>query len=304
MNPPNDGGNTISDLEAEFTPMNQSTIDVGEEDFEAAVLDRSTEVPVLVDFWAPWCGPCRVLGPVLEKLASEYAGEFLLAKVNVDENPTLAGALGIQSIPAVKLFRDGQIASEFTGALPEPMVREFLSKFLPSAADKQAQEAVQLEHEGKISEAKNLYESVLKSEPNNARALLGLGRVLANEGNVSQALEQLDKVPIVADERKEADRLIARLKLQQGGAQDASALRAKLQSNPDDLGTRFELAQALAGMEKYEEALSEFLTIIKTDRGFRDDGARKAMIQIFEVLGPENPLTDKFRAELARVLFS
>jgi len=184
------------------------------------------------------------------------------------------------------------------------MVREFLLKFLPSPSDKRAQEALKLEQEDKISEAKGLYETALKSEPNHPKALLGLGRLLMNEGAHSAALEQLDKIPIVADERKEADRLIARLRLQEGGAQDESALRAKLKSHPDDLETRYELAQALAAMERYEEALREFLVIIRRDRAFKDDGARKAMIQIFEVLGSENPLTDKFRSKLAKVLFS
>lgn len=283
--------------------MNPWTIDVSEAEFETAVLDRSLEVPVLVDFWAPWCGPCRVLGPVLEKLAEEHAGAFVLAKLNVDEAPTLAGALGIQGIPAVKLFRDGDIASEFTGALPEAAVREFLTRFLPSAADKQTQEAVALEQEGKSAEAKAIYREILDSNPGHAGALLGLGRVLLNEGDPQAALTHLEKISLVADERKEADRLIARINLQQGGAQDEASLRAKIEAEPNNPAARFELAQALAAMEKYEEALAEFLTIVKADRGFQDDAARKAMIQIFEVLGSDHPLTDRFRSELASVLF-
>ncbi|MGE5215387.1 MAG: thioredoxin [Chloroflexota bacterium] len=284
--------------------MNQWTIDVSEENFEAEVLQRSVQVPVLVDFWAEWCGPCKALSPVLEKLAEEFAGEFILAKINVDENPNLAGAFGVQGIPAVKLVKDGQLASEFTGALPEPMVREFLAKFLPTAADKQALEAQALEEEGKNSEAKALYLSIIESDPNHPSALLGLGRVAMNEGDADSAREYLDKISIIADERKEADRLIARLNLQNGAAENLTSLRERVKSEPDNIAAKFELAQALAGAEKYDEALKEFLDIVKRDRAFQDDGARKAMVQIFEVLGSEDPLTDKYRSELAKVLFS
>lgn len=283
--------------------MNQWTIDVNEENFEAEVLERSIEVPVLVDFWAQWCGPCKVLGPVLEKLAGEYGGDFILAKVNVDENPGLASVFGIQGIPAVKLFKDGNLASEFTGALPEPTLRQFLAKFLPSASDKIADDGAALEAAGKTAEAKALYQSVLESDPNHAGSLLGMGRLAMNAGDANAALQYLDQVSIVADERKEADRLIARLKLQAGGAENEAALRAQLNADPTNVAVRYELAQALAAVEKYEEALKEFLEVVKADRSFQEDAGRKSMLQIFEVLGPDHPLTDKYRSELAAVLF-
>jgi putative thioredoxin len=283
--------------------MSEWIIDVNEENFEAAVLERSSEVPVLVDFWAEWCGPCKALGPVLEKLADEYAGGFVLARLNVDENPNLAGIFGIQGIPAVKLFRDGDLASEFTGALPEPMLREFLTKFLPTATDKEAEAAMALEADGKLVEAKAAYEAILAADPNHGQALLGMARMAMNDGDNAAALEYLEQISIVADQRKEADRLIARLNLQAGGVQNESELRAKIAADPKDIEARFELAQALAGVEKYDEALGEFLEVVKADRKFKDDGARKAMIQIFEVLDPDDPLIDKYRTDLAAVLF-
>jgi putative thioredoxin len=284
--------------------MNDWTIEAGEDNFEADVLERSHEVPVLVDFWAPWCGPCRVLGPVLEKLADEYSGKFVLAKINVDESPSLAGAFGVQGIPAVKLIKDGEIAGEFTGALPEPAVREMLSRYLPSEYDEQADEAADLEEQGKPAEAQAIYQSILDAEPTHAKSLLGLGRVLMNAGDRDGALETLERISPAAEERKIADRLIARLQLQGDQSADEATLRQKLAAQPDSVEVRFDLAQALAANEKFEEALSEFLDIVKSDREFRDDGARKAMVQIFEVLGPDHPLTDKYRSELATVLFS
>jgi putative thioredoxin len=284
--------------------MSERIVDVGDRDFEQQVVERSRQVPVVVDFWAAWCGPCRALGPLLERLAEEFAGAFVLAKVDVDRNPQVAAAFGVRSIPMVLGFRDAQIVSEFVGALPESEVREFIARVLPSAADRAATEGAELHALGKLEEAEQAFRRALDLDARSDRALLGLASVLADRHRDSDALASLERIAPGSPVRQEADRLAAELRVRQAGSVDESTLRQRVMSNPDDLEARFALAQALAARGVYEAALEGYLAIVRRDRQFRDDAARKAMLDVFELLGAGSEVAERYRSELAKVLFS
>ncbi|NOT55348.1 MAG: thioredoxin [Deltaproteobacteria bacterium] len=286
--------------------MNEWTIDVSEQDFEQTVVARSHEVPVVIDFWAPWCGPCRAIGPVLEKVAEEQEGKFILAKVNVDENPALSQAFAIRSIPAVKAVKNGAIVSEFLGAQPEPNIRQFIEQLLPSEADVLALEGGRLEEAGKLQGAESIYRAALSKAANHPQALLGLARVLVQREEDAEALLLLSRVPLGTPEQAAAQQLTAQLRLKQSGAKadDEKLYRARLVENADDIEARFELGQLLAAVGRYEEALNALLLVVKKDRKFRDDGARKAILEIFDVVGQRSELAEHYRGELAKILFS
>lgn len=286
--------------------MSQSALvfDTTEQTFERDVLQRSFEVPVVVDFWAPWCGPCRTLGPILERLAEEMGGQFVLAKVNVDHCPQLAAAFQARSIPMVIGIRSGKVVAQFVGALPESAVREFLTRLLPSEAERLVARAGEALSSGRTEEAESLFRQALEKDPRCDGALLGLARIHAERGNSAEALALLDRIPPGSDVEQEAAHLAALLRVREGGPASVDSLRQRLDADPDDLDARFELAKALASQGRYEDALSHYLEIVRRDRSYRDDAARKAMVDIFEVLGPGNPTAEHYRDELARLLFA
>jgi len=274
-------------------------LDVAEADFERDVLDRSATVPVVVDFWAPWCGPCRTLGPVLERLADEHQGAFVLAKVNADETPNVTARYQVQSIPAVKGFRDRAIVAEFVGAQPESVVRDFLVSTLPTDADRLVADAADLtagDAEAKLRQA-------LEIDARHPHALLQLARRLSERSAEAEALPLLARVPPGSSLAKDADRLAAVLRTRIEGSGDEAELRARVKAQPDDLGAQLQLGRALAARGRYEAALRELLEVVRRDPQHADQAARKAMIDIFEVLGPHDMLTQRFQGQLASILF-
>ena len=276
------------------------SFDVTTEQFETAVLENSHQLPVLVDFWAAWCAPCRTLKPMLEQLASDYDGAFLLAKVNTEEEQELAAHFGIRSLPTVKLFSGGDVVDEFMGALPEEAVRELLDKHVqaaPRPSDLLLEQAHIALLAGDRDQALALMQQAAEIDPDNAPIRLDLAGLLIDTGDTDGARECLDSVANTLGEEAEFKALAARLSFSGEVPVDLGQLQQQVNANPGDSQQRMQLADALVQSGEYAAAMDQLLTLIGGD----DGSAREKMLKLFDLLG-DDPLVKTYRSRLFTAL--
>ena len=278
--------------------------------FMKDVIEESKRQPVLVDFWAPWCGPCKQLTPVLEKVVRAAKGKVKLVKMNIDDHPQIPGQLGIQSIPAIIAFVNGQPADGFMGALPESQVLQFIERITKGKIGGEDEDVIKLAEaalaQGDAAQAAEIYAKLLEQDPSNIAALAGLARCYVETGALAQAKQTLALVP----EAKRNDSAVAAARAAMELAEQASSvgpiaeLEGKVAQNALDHQSRFDLATALNAKGQRKEALDHLLDIVKRDRKWNEDGARKQLVQLFDAWGPTDELTIEGRKRLSSLLFS
>lgn len=276
-----------------------AVIDSTDETFERDVLQRSQEIPVIVDCWAPWCGPCRVLGPILERLAYERDGQIQLVKVNTDENPQVARALQVQSIPAVFAFVQGRLVNQFVGALPEDQVVKFVDSLIPSEADRKAAEGYRMMQQDQIPIAHLHFEAALEENPAHEAAGVGLAALLMSAGELDRAVELARRFP----DNPASKSILGSLELRNAiGERDPDAIRAAAAAVPGDAEARFRHGCLLALEGQMERALEELLESVRLDRHACNEGARLRLLDLFNMLG-EHPAVSEYRRRLGSLLF-
>ena len=279
--------------------------------FTADVIQESRRQPVLVDFWAPWCGPCKQLAPALEKAVREAGGRVKLVKMNIDDHPSIAGQLGIQSIPAVIAFRDGQPVDGFMGAIPESKIREFIDKVAGAGGPEEATAealtaAADVRAEGDLQGAAQIYAAVLQQAPDNLDAIAGLADVLFEAGDAAAAREVLARAPEGQEDAAQLAGVKAKLALAEQVAElgDPAELQRRLAADPADHQARFDLALIENALGEREKAADNLLAIMKADRTWQDDGARLQLLKFFEAWGMTDDATLSARRKLSSLLFS
>ncbi|WP_168795069.1 thioredoxin [Paraburkholderia aromaticivorans] len=275
--------------------------------FEQDVITASTLAPVLVDFWAPWCGPCKTLGPMLEKLEAEAAGKWKLVKVNVDENQELAAHFQVRSIPHVMAFADGRPVDQFVGVLPEGQLREFIERLVPQGADASRVEAHTALAEGRREDAYDALQAALAYDPGFDEARMDRIEMLLEDNRLDEARNEVELLSPKTTQGIDArfNAIKTRLDAVDAAADlpPTDALEAKVATDPADLEARFDLASAFIARHKYAEALEQLLAIVQRDRTFRDDIGRKTMLSVFDLAAHQPELVSQWRRKLSASLF-
>jgi putative thioredoxin len=286
--------------------MNESAYihNVSAQDFQALVMENSFKKPVLVDFWADWCQPCKTLAPIVARLADEYAGKFILAKVDTEKEQELAAHFGIKSLPTMKIIVNGQIAGERVGLIPESEIRAFIDPFIISESDQVMDAAMAAQDEDRSEDALALMNQALAADPANVDLKINIAKLVMLQGDMKSARSLLDSLSEEESKKDEAVQLRTKINLasQLENAPSLQEIEGRLTDNPNDLEALLHKSHRLSASDQYDEAMDLLIKIMTIDRQFQNDAGRLGLLSLFELLGGEHPLVQKYRRKLFTLL--